>query len=147
MMLDQKQDQRNNKSKAQSLFEFALILPILLVLIISAIELGRLFYTKIVITNAAREGAYYLTTHASDVGAASNTQLAAETEAANSGISEITVVITPETGWQTGDKIVVKVDTTVDNLLVIGFLGNILSLTITNSSFYLSSSVQMMVQP
>jgi len=98
MMQDQKHVQRKNKSSAQSLVEFALLLPLLLVLVISAVELGRLFYTQIVITNAAREGAYYLSTHRKDYNlithAAPSTVSAAQAEAENSGISEVTVDIT-----------------------------------------------------
>ncbi len=45
--------------RAQALVEFALILPLLLVLIIGAMDLGRVFYFKIVLTNAAREGREY----------------------------------------------------------------------------------------
>jgi hypothetical protein len=48
------------KLKAQSLVEFALVLPLLLLLILAAMDIGRMFYTKMVITNAAREGANYL---------------------------------------------------------------------------------------
>ena len=58
--------QKRKHLQGQSILEMALMIPILLVLIIGAIEFGRLFYTKIVITNAAREGAYYLSTHQSD---------------------------------------------------------------------------------
>jgi len=45
---------------AQSLVEFALVLPLLLLLILAAMDIGRMFYTKMVLTNAAREGANYL---------------------------------------------------------------------------------------
>jgi len=46
-----KQNQR-----AQSLVEFALVLPILLVLILGIFEFGRLWMTLNVLTGAAREG-------------------------------------------------------------------------------------------
>ena len=89
---------RSKVIKGQSLIEMGLLLPILLVLIIGAIEFGRLFYSKIVITNAAREGAYYLVTHKGDLnkntGSAPNTVLAAQAEAVNSGIPDITVEVT-----------------------------------------------------
>jgi Flp pilus assembly protein TadG len=39
------------------MIEFALVLPILLVLLIGIIEAGAILYDKAVITNAAREGA------------------------------------------------------------------------------------------
>lgn len=41
----------------QSLVEFALVLPLLLILIFGMIEFGVLMYDKAVITNASREGA------------------------------------------------------------------------------------------
>jgi hypothetical protein len=48
---------RSARSRGQSLAEFALILPVLLLLLLTAIDLGRLMYSQITITNAAKEGA------------------------------------------------------------------------------------------
>lgn len=139
----------HRSTQAQSLVEVALILPLLLVLIISTIEIGRLFFTKIVITNAAREGAYYYATHfIEDVNVGANTVTAAITESENSGISGISVTITEKNCCVLGSySIGVNVGTTVDDLLILGFLGNVLSLTSTTSDFTLNSSVEMMVQP
>ena len=146
-------DQKKHWSpRGQSLVEMALVLPILLVLVIGAIEFGRLFYTKIVITNAAREGAYYLSTHISDynqaTGNAPNTLLAAQNDANNSGISSITLAVTPKICCTDRvPSIVVTVNTTVHDLLIISFLSNAFSITSTNyNEFPLSSSVEMMVQ-
>jgi len=129
----------------QSLLEMALMIPILLVLIIGALEFGRLFYTKIVITNAAREGAYYLSIHPSDYDSGT---VAAQTEAANSGIPDVTVQITPRNCCSQGQySIIVSVETQVPNILILGFLGNDFSITGTNHAEYpISSSVEMMVQ-
>lgn len=127
--------------------EFALVLPILLMLIVSAIEFGRLFYTKIVITNAAREGAYYMATHHENVGVVTDATSAAVTEASNSGIPNITVGITPSSGWLPGDSVTVTVNTTVENVLIISYLGNLFSISKSSNSFNLSSSVEMMAQP
>jgi len=41
----------------QSLVEFAMILPLMLVMLFGLVDFGRAFYTWLVITNAAREGA------------------------------------------------------------------------------------------
>ena len=49
-------DRRRPRSRAQSLVEFAVILPMMMLLIAAALDLGRLFYSQITITNAAREG-------------------------------------------------------------------------------------------
>ena len=45
------------QSKGQSLVEFALVLPLLLILIFGVIEFSILMYDKAVLTNASREGA------------------------------------------------------------------------------------------
>ena len=47
------------RAVGQSVVEFALILPIFLILIAGAIDLGRLFYAYVAITNASKEGALY----------------------------------------------------------------------------------------
>jgi Flp pilus assembly protein TadG len=47
----------NSSGEAQSLIEFALILPVLTLLIIGLFDLGTAVYTRNVIANAAREGA------------------------------------------------------------------------------------------
>ncbi|MBW2187820.1 MAG: pilus assembly protein [Deltaproteobacteria bacterium] len=46
---------KNNRGAA--LVEFALVLPLLLLLLVGLIEFGLLFYNKQVLTNASREGA------------------------------------------------------------------------------------------
>lgn len=43
--------------KGQSAVEFALILPVLLLLLVGITEFGRLFVTNLTLENAAREGA------------------------------------------------------------------------------------------
>lgn len=50
-------DRRRHQSRGQSLVELALILPVLMLLVAATIDLGRIFYSQITITNAAREGA------------------------------------------------------------------------------------------
>ena len=47
----------------QALVELALILPIMLVLFSSALDLGRLYYSQITINNAAKEGALEASRH------------------------------------------------------------------------------------
>jgi Flp pilus assembly protein TadG len=46
-------------SRGQSLVELALTLPLLLVILFGTIDLGRLFFAYVTITNASREGARY----------------------------------------------------------------------------------------
>jgi len=52
--------------KGQSLVEFALILPLVALLVAGLFDLGRAFFAVITISNAAREGARYGTLHPDD---------------------------------------------------------------------------------
>lgn len=47
----------HDRQRGQSLVELALVLPILLVLLAAALDLGRVFYATVSLNNAAREGA------------------------------------------------------------------------------------------
>ncbi len=67
----------------QGIVEFALLLPILILIIVGVFDLGRAFHALITITNAAREGARYGTMHPDED---ANMKLAAVNEAAGSGI-------------------------------------------------------------
>jgi Flp pilus assembly protein TadG len=57
------------KSRGQSLVEFALILPVFLVFLAAALDLGRVFYANISLNNAAREGAFEASKHPDAFGA------------------------------------------------------------------------------
>jgi Flp pilus assembly protein TadG len=74
----------------QAIVEFALALPLVLLLILGALEFGRAFQTKIVLENAAREGVHYFIYDKEDVSntpAFANTEAAVIAEAANSGVT------------------------------------------------------------
>lgn len=53
-----RQLRQRRRSRGQSLVEFALILPVFLVFLAAALDLGRVFYANITLNNAAREGAF-----------------------------------------------------------------------------------------
>jgi Flp pilus assembly protein TadG len=46
-------------TRGQSLVEFALILPVLLILMLGTIDFGRVYFAYVSVTNAARNGAQY----------------------------------------------------------------------------------------
>ena len=50
---------RRGNLRAQNLVEFALIFPVLMLLLFGIIDFGRVFHVLIAISNAAREGARY----------------------------------------------------------------------------------------
>ena len=57
----------SRREKGQSLLELALILPVLLIVLAGVLDLGRLYYSYIAVTDAAAEGATYAAMHP-DVG-------------------------------------------------------------------------------
>jgi len=57
---------RRRHPRGQSVVEFALILPVFLLLLLITVDFGRLFFTTIQLTNAAREGANYAATNPTD---------------------------------------------------------------------------------
>jgi Flp pilus assembly protein TadG len=146
----EKKQHKPQHPRGQSLIEFALLLPLLLVLIVSAIEFGRLFHTKIVITNAAREGAYFYATNLYNIKETADLEQAARVaaiaEADNSGIPVILVEFDRDDSGE-NSSIKVTVSTEVENLIIFGFAGNLLSVTATRGSWNVISTVEMMVQP
>ena len=132
----------DSRQRGQAVVELVVILPLLLLLIVGALELGRVFFAKIVITNAAREGVYYLSLNASDQ---SGAKLAAEAEANNSGITlaaaNIGITCTITNGaCKSGDPVTVAVSQTLNNLFLISLFNG------SKNSLTISSSAEMVVQ-
>ena len=59
---------RHRKTGGQALIEFALVFPLLFLLIVNVINFGGMFYAWISVTNAARTGAQHLITGGATVG-------------------------------------------------------------------------------
>ncbi len=75
------------RNRGQGVVEFALILPLLLVVVFGVFDLGRIYFSTITLTSAAREGARYLSVYPDDVSTAyTNTVKITIQEARNSGI-------------------------------------------------------------
>ncbi|MDY6875402.1 MAG: TadE/TadG family type IV pilus assembly protein [Chloroflexota bacterium] len=51
------------KERGQSIVEFVLILPVLLIVLAGVLDLGRLYYAHVAIADAAAEGASYAAIH------------------------------------------------------------------------------------
>jgi hypothetical protein len=151
MFLDKKHQGEVIKSPGQSLVEFALVLPLLLLLILGAMDIGKIITTKIAVTNAAREGANFISRNAladkdptNDVDATcsviSKEGLASDGSIVNVSIdcSEVEIVDC----CTRGDPVIVTVSKQVDLIFgnVLEFLGTI------NGPLEISSSVQMRVK-
>ena len=74
------------KEKGQAMVEFALILIPLLILIGGIIDFGWIFYHKVTVNNAAREGARYAAIHSKD------TTYETDTESLINGILPTTLI-------------------------------------------------------
>jgi Flp pilus assembly protein TadG len=83
LQVKQLQDCRTRRQSGQSLIEFALTLPILLLIVLGALDLGRVFNAYVAITNASREGARYGASNPADTMGIKNRVVI---EAAGSGI-------------------------------------------------------------
>ena len=145
--------------RGQAVIELVLVLPILLLLIVGAIEYGRLISAKIVITNAAREGAYYFSMNSTiNNGTTVNTagaQTAASNEANSSGMTLSTTVNccdtsnncgTSLTNCKIGNNVIVSSQGIVQNVYLITLTGKILGIKGQKNSVTLSSSATMVIQ-
>ena len=138
----EKHIKEHNTFHGQALVEFALLLPILLVLILGAMDLGRVFYVKTILTNAAREGANYLSRNHGDY---ANAWYAIRTEGDSSGVT----IAYDEVDWAgtdccaVGSPVVISIEKDVD-LVFDGFLD---AVGIIDGPITISSSVMMVVQP
>jgi Flp pilus assembly protein TadG len=103
---------KSNGEQGQSLVEFALTLPLLLLLLLGMIDLGMGYRTYIVLTNAAREGARSITIYPS------NSSLATERIRAEAGTIGLADALESEDGdisfspagpYNAGDKVTVTV--------------------------------------
>lgn len=76
------------RTRGQALVEFALILPIMMFLLLIAVDVGRMFATYISVSNGAREGALYAVQHPTDAaGGWTATKVVARQEAGNATLN------------------------------------------------------------
>jgi Flp pilus assembly protein TadG len=137
----------NKKHRGQAIVEIALLLPFVLLFIMGALDLGRVYLTKIVLYNAAEQGAYYLSYNPGDVSCASSVcspgtgiLAAVQNEANKSGVvipnGNVTILDCTTSPCIAGNPGTVKVNYTI-KLNIFRFLGPTLPL---------SSQVTMIIQ-
>ena len=129
---------KNKKLSGQTLAEFALVLPMLLLLVMGVFDLGRGIYFYSAITNAAREGARYAAVYHCDTNGIKNQ---ATTKAGNLGAG---FVVQDPVGHYVGENleyIVVTVQYTFE--AVTPLIGNFLG---EDGSITLESQARQMVE-
>jgi Flp pilus assembly protein TadG len=119
--------------RGQSLVEFALILPVLLLIMFGVVDLGRAFYISVVLSNVAREGARYAALN--PTATATDIRQAALAEAGGAGVGLAEGNIDLTLPIERGKAFTVTVNYQFD--LVMGF--------ILGSSIPLSQSTTMYI--
>lgn len=108
--------------KGQSLVEFALLVPLLILILMSIIEFGLFFNSFIIISNSTREGARLGSLGGTDI----EIELRIKETATALDSNKMTISITPNYGSRSrGDMITVKV--TYDYVLISPIVSEILS--------------------
>ena len=123
--------------RGQSLVEFAIILPVMLLLVLGTIDLGMGFKTYIGLTNAAREGVRWISIHPSDKVGAQN-RIASESmriglESSVFAEGGYVVSFSPDkSSYAAGDKVTVNVD--YDYEMLFGTITGLPKIAFTASS-------------
>ena len=130
-------------NRGQSLVEFALLLPIMLLIFMMVLDLGRAFYYYSVIHNAAREGARYGIVHYHNVStsAALETSIIVKAKELVVGIDPADLMVAPtvpDYPIETGDILEVEVEYSFSAVtpLVNLFLGNTPIVLSSTSTMY-----------
>ena len=130
-------------TRAQSMLEFALIIPVILLLVLGTLDFGRIISTRICMENAAREGVNYLVSNPTDMATGfvgTYSVIKAEGEIQNYTIMDDDITI--DNCCTIGQPVSVTVSTSLD-LVFGGFLS---TLGIAESPFDVSSTITMMAQ-
>jgi Flp pilus assembly protein TadG len=83
----QRSSSRNARDRGATAVEFALVLPLLLLIVFGIIDFGRLLNAQLTLTQAAREGAR--------LAALGQPNVVSRTQAAAIGLSPVDVIVTP----------------------------------------------------
>jgi Flp pilus assembly protein TadG len=102
---------RTNKDKGQALVEFAIILPILLLLLLGILQFGVVFNNYIQVTSAAREGARKAAVSRTlgTTGATSAARTAAKSASPGLHLSDSQITVTPSNAFAQGSDVTVTV--------------------------------------
>ena len=133
---------RKNGEKGQALVEFALLVPIFLLLLFAIIDFGMGFYSWITVTNGAREGAR--------LGAVLATQQQIEdrvyqTVSLPNESTQMTVTVTNAQG-QPGESVVVKVDYDYDLITPLAGIVSFVSGDVIGPTLTFSSTAEMRLE-
>ena len=122
---------RDARDSGAAAVEFALVLPILLLLVFGIVDFGRLYFTQITLTDAAREGARVLALEGAAGSGYSATQASDDAEArVQDAVSGVDGAVNVSSGTCTdGQPVTVTVTTDFSFLTPLPDLAGILGIT------------------
>jgi Flp pilus assembly protein TadG len=100
---------RGDRTRGQSMVEFTLILPVLMLMIFGIYQFGQTYSDYIQVTNAARTGGRKALVSRSDVNGVADAVAAAKGATWWLNTSQINVTVTPAQPWVTGQTVTVTV--------------------------------------
>jgi hypothetical protein len=109
----------------QSLLEFALVLPIFLLVLFAIVDFGMAFHAWITVTNAAREGARIGSVHAPS--AAIEQRVRDTSDTLDQGNLSVSVSNADDQGGQPGESVVVDVSYSYSLMTPLADLLNLVS--------------------
>jgi Flp pilus assembly protein TadG len=124
----------STRPHGQSAVEFAILLPVLMLILFGVLDLGRIFFAAITVANAARAGARYATQHPSDT---AGIKTVAEAEAHGTSIVLTNNMVSVTCPLGCGSNQPIQVTVTYSVTLVMGF--------VLPSPVPVGNSVQMLV--
>lgn len=122
MVLKSGVQKRLGAERGQSLVELAFVLPLLAIILLGAIDFGRVFYSFITITNASREGARYGASAPTDTTGIKNRVIAETTGTVTIDPNRITITCDPSPCGEDSDSITVRVEADFDIIVAAPFL-------------------------
>jgi Flp pilus assembly protein TadG len=127
------------RDRGSAAVEFALLLPVLLLLLFGVIDFGRAINAQITLTQAAREGA-----RLASVGQ-SSTNVVSRTQSAATGLSPVTVTVTSScpTGAGTGTDAVVQASYTYSFITPVGAIAGLFGTAGYGSNLTLTATGEM----
>jgi Flp pilus assembly protein TadG len=115
---------RDRRSRGQSLVEFAIVIPLFLLLLFALIDMGRLVYINNALAQGAREGARWGAVDSRAASAANRTAVGTRTASSLTAVPNPTVTVScfdrvtgaPEATCEWQDVLVVQIDSPVTML-------------------------------
>ncbi|MBM4295189.1 MAG: pilus assembly protein [Deltaproteobacteria bacterium] len=112
-------------SRGGAIVEFALVLPLFLVLLFGVLEFGLIIYYKGLITHASREGARRGATYSTPKHSNTDIQTWVQNYLTNQGIKAPFTVTASGAGGDTGTLLTVRVDLTYQFLVLPQLMGGL----------------------